>query len=92
MHDIQAVHVNDFISLTIGIIVYFVGVLITRRSGFLRRYNIPEPVTGGLAAEGSAAGHARAATRPAAKGAPHPRGYGAPPRNRERGEGPRMTT
>jgi glutamate:Na+ symporter, ESS family len=50
MHNIQTIHVIDFISLTVGIVVYFVGVLITRQSGFLRRYNIPEPVTGGLVA------------------------------------------
>ena len=40
----------DFLELTIGIVVFFVGVLITRRVDFLRRYSIPEPVTGGFVA------------------------------------------
>ena len=33
----------DFLALTIGIVVFFVGVLITQRISFLRNYNIPEP-------------------------------------------------
>jgi ESS family glutamate:Na+ symporter len=40
----------DFLALTIGIVVFFVGVLITQRVEFLRRYSIPEPVTGGFIA------------------------------------------
>jgi ESS family glutamate:Na+ symporter len=40
----------DFLTLTLGIVVYFVGVLLTRRMAFLRNYNIPEPVTGGFLA------------------------------------------
>ena len=40
----------DFLSLTIGIVVYFAGVLITQRVKFLRNFSIPEPVTGGLIA------------------------------------------
>jgi ESS family glutamate:Na+ symporter len=40
----------DFLALTIGIVVFFVGVLITRRVEFLGRYSIPEPVTGGFVA------------------------------------------
>ena len=40
----------DFLALTIGIVVFFVGVLITQRVSFLRSYNIPEPVTGGFVA------------------------------------------
>ena len=40
----------DFLSLTIGIVVFFIGVLITQRISFLRAYNIPEPVTGGFIA------------------------------------------
>jgi ESS family glutamate:Na+ symporter len=40
----------DFLTLTLGIVVYFVGVIVTRRVAFLRNYNIPEPVTGGLLA------------------------------------------
>jgi ESS family glutamate:Na+ symporter len=42
--------VTDFIALTMGIIVFFVGTVLTRRFSFLREYNIPEPVTGGLIA------------------------------------------
>ena len=40
----------DFLALTVGIVVFFVGVLITQRVEFLRRYSIPEPVTGGFVA------------------------------------------
>lgn len=41
---------DSFLTLTMGIIVYFVGMKINRRVGFLREYNIPEPVTGGILA------------------------------------------
>jgi ESS family glutamate:Na+ symporter len=37
-------------SATLGFLVFLVGALITRRIGFLRDFNIPEPVTGGLLA------------------------------------------
>ena len=40
----------DFLALTIGIVVFFVGVLITQRVSFFRTYSIPEPVTGGFVA------------------------------------------
>lgn len=40
----------DFLTLTLGLVVYFVGVILTRRIAFLRNYNIPEPVTGGFLA------------------------------------------
>lgn len=40
----------DFLAVTIGIVVYLVGVAITRRVAFLRNFNIPEPVTGGVLA------------------------------------------
>src|SRR6187402_893780 len=40
----------DFLSLTIGIVVYFVGVLATQRVKFLRNFSIPEPVSGGFIA------------------------------------------
>ena len=40
----------DFLTVTLGIVVYFVGVLLTRRVAFLQNYNIPEPVTGGFLA------------------------------------------
>jgi len=35
-------------TVLIGILAYFLGKYLTRRIGFLRDYNIPEPVTGGL--------------------------------------------
>ena len=40
----------DFLALTAGLAVYFVGVIVTRKVAFLRNYNIPEPVTGGFLA------------------------------------------
>lgn len=40
--------VPAFIAVTLGFIVYFVGVFLTRRVAFLRNYNIPEPVSGGM--------------------------------------------
>ena len=46
----QTIELDTFISYTIGIIVFFVGVMLTKRSQFLRKFNIPEPVTGGLIA------------------------------------------
>lgn len=42
--------VTDFMAFTIGIIVFFVGSLLTRNLSFLKNYNIPEPVSGGIAA------------------------------------------
>lgn len=38
----------DFLALTVGIVVFFLGVLITQRVELLRRFSIPEPVTGGF--------------------------------------------
>jgi ESS family glutamate:Na+ symporter len=40
--------VGPFLSVTVGIIVLFVGKSLNYRIGFLRDFNIPEPVTGGL--------------------------------------------
>jgi len=40
----------DFLALTLGLVVYFMGVIVTRNVAFLRNYNIPEPVTGGFLA------------------------------------------
>ena len=40
----------DFLALTLGLVVYFVGVIVTRNVAFLNNYNIPEPVTGGFLA------------------------------------------
>ena len=42
--------IDSFLALTIGILVYFAGMKINAEVGFLRNYNIPEPVTGGLLA------------------------------------------
>lgn len=42
--------VPDFITFTVGMIVYFIGAALTKRVRVLRDFNIPEPVTGGLAA------------------------------------------
>ncbi len=42
--------VDDFLTYTIGIVVYFLGMRLTGRVAFLRAYNIPEPVTGGILA------------------------------------------
>ena len=43
-------HIDSFLAVTIGILVYFAGMHINRRIDFLREYNIPEPVTGGILA------------------------------------------
>ena len=42
--------VPGFIAFTLGMIVYFIGASLTRRHAFLRDFNIPEPVSGGIAA------------------------------------------
>lgn len=42
--------VEDFLAYTIGIVVYFVGMKLNERVQFLRTFNIPEPVTGGIIA------------------------------------------
>jgi len=42
--------VPSFLAYTIGIVVYFIGMKLTAHIGFLRSYNIPEPVTGGIIA------------------------------------------
>ncbi len=42
--------VPDFLALTLGLVVYFMGVIVTRNVAFLNNYNIPEPVTGGFLA------------------------------------------
>ncbi len=41
-------HIPAFPAVTIGIIVFFLGAFLTRKVAFLRNYNIPEPVSGGL--------------------------------------------
>jgi ESS family glutamate:Na+ symporter len=42
--------VESFLAYTFGIVVYLLGVHLNRRIRFLRDYNIPEPVSGGLVA------------------------------------------
>lgn len=44
------VAVDNFLAYTIGIVVFFIGVHLTRKFQVLRTYNIPEPVSGGLVA------------------------------------------
>ena len=40
--------VRPFLAVTAGIVVLFVGKALNQRVAFLREYNIPEPVSGGL--------------------------------------------
>ncbi len=47
MNDI--ILVPAFIAATLGFVVFFLGAFLTRKVGFLRDYNIPEPVSGGIA-------------------------------------------
>lgn len=42
--------VDNFVTFTVSILVFFIGTHTNRRIGLLRKYNIPEPVTGGLIA------------------------------------------
>ena len=42
------IEVPGFLTITIGMIVFFTGAFLTRRVAFLRDYSIPEPVSGGL--------------------------------------------
>lgn len=46
----EPIEVHSFIAVTLGIVVYFLGVKLTERIRFLRDYSIPEPVSGGLLA------------------------------------------
>lgn len=46
----NVIEIDSFLALTIGIIVYFVGAKLNDHINFLRNYNIPEPVVGGLIA------------------------------------------
>ena len=48
--DVSRFLAPDFLSLTIGIVIYFIGVLTTQRVKFLRNFSIPEPVSGGFIA------------------------------------------
>ncbi|MEP2530082.1 sodium/glutamate symporter [Shimia sp.] len=42
--------IPDFITATLGFAVFLLGARLTRKVAFLREFNIPEPVTGGLIA------------------------------------------
>ncbi|CUH87648.1 Glutamate permease [Phaeobacter sp. CECT 5382] len=44
-----AITIPDFISVTLGFAVFLLGAMLNDRLAVLRRFNIPEPVTGGLA-------------------------------------------
>lgn len=44
----DAVSFSEFVSFNLAILVYFLGVRLNRKIPFLRHYNIPEPVSGGL--------------------------------------------
>ncbi|KUJ85661.1 glutamate permease [Ruegeria marisrubri] len=46
----ESVEIPAFFSITLGFAVYLIGAEINGRVDVLRRYNIPEPVTGGLLA------------------------------------------
>lgn len=46
----EQINVDSFLSYTLGILVFFVGLILTKKVKFLRDFNIPEPVTGGLLA------------------------------------------
>ena len=41
-------HIGQFLAVTLGIIVLFVGRRVNQKVRFLREFSIPEPVTGGL--------------------------------------------
>src|ERR1700685_3012000 len=49
-HAMTAIHVPGLLTFTIAILVFFAGAGLNRLIGPLRRWNIPEPVTGGLMA------------------------------------------
>ena len=42
--------VDSFLAYTIGIVVFFAGWGLNQKVGILQKYNIPEPVTGGILA------------------------------------------
>lgn len=45
----HSIEINSFIALTIGFVVFFAGQYLTKKIRFLADYNIPEPVSGGIA-------------------------------------------
>jgi ESS family glutamate:Na+ symporter len=46
----EPIQIADFETATLGLLVFLIGARITRAVRFLRDFNIPEPVTGGLLA------------------------------------------
>jgi ESS family glutamate:Na+ symporter len=44
----DALSFDEFLSFNLAILVYFLGVRLNKKIAFLRHYNIPEPVSGGL--------------------------------------------
>ena len=38
----------DFMAITFGLVTYLVGEAVNDRIGLLRRFSIPDPVTGGF--------------------------------------------
>ena len=42
------IEVPPFLTATLGLIVFFLGAFLTRKVTFLKDYNIPEPVSGGI--------------------------------------------
>ncbi len=46
----EVIVVPEFIAVSLAIVVYLIGAKLTHRVSVLREFNIPEPVTGGLAA------------------------------------------
>ncbi len=45
----QTIEIDAFFALTIGFVVFFLGQKLTKKIRFLSDYNIPEPVSGGIA-------------------------------------------
>jgi ESS family glutamate:Na+ symporter len=45
----HTVRISAFMSVTIGIVVCFRGAALTRQVAFFRNFNIPDPVSGGIA-------------------------------------------
>ena len=46
----EQLNFDSFMSYTLGILVFFIGFILTKKIKVLREFNIPEPVTGGLLA------------------------------------------
>ncbi len=46
---IPEIEIPAFLAVTLGFIVFFLGAFLTRKVAFLKNYNIPEPVSGGVA-------------------------------------------